>query len=999
MQRDGIEKKSAGGFYRSRIRPALAVFLCAVFVTLGVLPAQAQRLNTSCNVGKAVRSADGSLRLAMIIGIDDYQSISDLHGAVNDANKIISLITSDDGPAFPKENICFLANAEASYENVKDKFEKALVARAVGENGAPADQVLFYYAGHGSQIADDNGDEDTDGLDETLFLHDSLTRVAPGSRERIAQLSDDEFNGMLKRLYEKTPNVTVILDSCHSGSATRDIDARARFVPPDPEMLAKAAKALSETAGEGSPNFAEFSPFSFPNAVFISAARDRESAIERAGEGEFTRALVNVLRKRDGARITYNQLFARVKTEMGTSTRQTPVISGASGNFVFTKDIPYRPEYDWTVLQLIPNGVQISGLPTSDIGEGAEFLIYPGSMTTEESLDPNIVKARMRAVSSPSGNIWNLERVQDFGRGQIEPGDFADLVVPAPDARKLRVRVRPAGEAGGIAGSDAFEAALIAAMHQSLRPADRNKFEFVDEGFEFEIARNNAGKLQIIDHLGRARNIYSASDSLSESLLRNVGFDLSYHLRQINLLAGWKINGGTMIPNHTLQVWLEPIEAPADGALCDPSYKAGKWRQAKPNAPQDIPLCTLYKIMVKLSDDAPVPVNVAGSVLSANGRMDYLPRWSDNEQRPVELWKDESGVGETAEIALFQATPDSLMFEEYIYILGLPAVPAGGQPVPSIPWHLLSTAAGRQGAYHAARAQKEYGTYTILPVRTVANAAFAELTADQITKEVATREYTIKKFDISPYLPDVKEKSALYRVLKVAQGLTEYSKEDGVPYKQHAWCEGSTAKNLAKGIDCSRSIWYAFTRAGLPYNRYASSIPDETRCVSAYDPTKDGYLYTGDMARKAYYMSDNFEDCLAPGKDGKREFKLGDVLVYRDKVKGDGHTVMVIDPEKRIAWGSHGWDGNPRLKHPVTGAVPTADLGVEFQKIKIKQDWERWDRSSMELKACWRHKTFIEERKSPAGRPGLAAICEAALRTDTPYFRESICSELVSAAP
>ena len=30
-------------------------------------------------------------------------------------------------------------------------------------------------------------------------------------------------------------------------------------------------------------------------------------------------------------------------------------------------------------------------------------------------------------------------------------------------------------------------------------------------------------------------------------------------------------------------------------------------------------------------------------------------------------------------------------------------------------------------------------------------------------------------------------------------------------------------------------------------------------------------------------------------------------------VRGDGHVVAVVDPQRRIAWGSHGWDGTPNI--------------------------------------------------------------------------------------
>ena len=115
-------------------------------------------------------------------------------------------------------------------------------------------------------------------------------------------------------------------------------------------------------------------------------------------------------------------------------------------------------------------------------------------------------------------------------------------------------------------------------------------------------------------------------------------------------------------------------------------------------------------------------------------------------------------------------------------------------------------------------------------------------------------------------------------------------------------------------------------------------------------------------------MQDEFESC-----SDDPNLRIGDVLVYRDATRGDGHVVMVIDPEKRIAWGSHGWDGNPRVL-PVE-----ADTGVEYQKIKYKKDprMPRWDRSTMERKACWRYRAFAEEWRAGRSVPGLRALVSA----------------------
>lgn len=47
---------------------------------------------------------------------------------------------------------------------------------------------------------------------------------------------------------------------------------------------------------------------------------------------------------------------------------------------------------------------------------------------------------------------------------------------------------------------------------------------------------------------------------------------------------------------------------------------------------------------------------------------------------------------------------------------------------------------------------------------------------------------------------------------------------------------------------------------------------------------------------------------------------------------------------------------------------------MEYQLIKYKKDWGRWNRRIMARKACWRYWTFAEKAQTSRGRPGLEAL-------------------------
>lgn len=136
------------------------------------------------------------------VAINDYEnSENDLKGCLNDQEKILNL--------FKRYAPIVLSNSEATVDNVK------LVLQAILNASKPGDRVVFHYSGHGTQVPDMNNEE-KDGIDEALYLYDNC-------------LVDDELFNILSQVKDGV-KLLVLLDSCFSGTATKDLNIRNRSV-------------------------------------------------------------------------------------------------------------------------------------------------------------------------------------------------------------------------------------------------------------------------------------------------------------------------------------------------------------------------------------------------------------------------------------------------------------------------------------------------------------------------------------------------------------------------------------------------------------------------------------------------------------------------------------------------------------------------------------------------------------------------------------------------
>ena len=287
---------------------------------------------------------DASGGRALLIGIDDYTTVSPLSGApVNDVKALLPYVR--DRLGFSEDGIRTLLDAEATRANILDAIANWLVP-----SPGPA---LLYFSGHGYQQRDLDGDE-ADGWDETLVPVDVIVErgVAKG------MITDDEIADLLSA--RRNGKMDVVIDACHSGTLTRNVadapDWRLVKSPrlPDggPLLLGGATRGASqeEAAADSAPE--AFMESNNPNLTLWTAVRaDQKALVDAQSSPEFisvfTRRLLSGARDeeadedRDG-RVTARELLAYVRRESTLYCASNP--ANCPGDSGLTPQLSISPD-------------------------------------------------------------------------------------------------------------------------------------------------------------------------------------------------------------------------------------------------------------------------------------------------------------------------------------------------------------------------------------------------------------------------------------------------------------------------------------------------------------------------------------------------------------------------------------------------------------------------------------------------------------------------------
>ncbi|KST62420.1 caspase family protein [Mastigocoleus testarum] len=150
-------------------------------------------------------------KLALLVGINDYTSgIGALRGCVTDVEMQRELLLHRFG--FSPQDILTLTDEQANRENILAAFENHLI-----EQAKPGDVVVFHFSGHGSRVVDPNPIH-PDGINGTMVPIDRFASGTP-TPSRVRDIMGKTLFLLTYAL--QTENITVVLDSCHSGGGTR----------------------------------------------------------------------------------------------------------------------------------------------------------------------------------------------------------------------------------------------------------------------------------------------------------------------------------------------------------------------------------------------------------------------------------------------------------------------------------------------------------------------------------------------------------------------------------------------------------------------------------------------------------------------------------------------------------------------------------------------------------------------------------------------------------
>jgi Caspase domain/Domain of unknown function (DUF4384) len=387
-------------------------------------------------------------KLALLVGINQYpdsKRFRDLSGCVQDVELQKNLLKYRFG--FQESDILTLTNAQATRKGIIEAFDRHLIQQA-----KPGDVVVFHFSGHGSLV------NDPSPIDPNFNFNGTFVPADDSPLEQQGIVNDIMGQTLFLLMYalgKKTENVTVVLDSCHSGAGTRG-EAIVRAAEPSEkasdEEFALQQKLLAQLSLTPEQFQAERNKGVAAGTIVASAKRDQLAADYRFGDfhaGAFTFLLTQYLWQQTG---DVESAIAALQNRIRPLSNQLPLYEVKPGSNNQRKPIyflnPPSTPAEAVILKVENNKATLwmGGVDQNSLdafGEGAVFTPVTAARGQATEIQ----------ITSRQGLL-----AQATIEGSAQPGDFLQESARAiPSEWKLGIGIDPSLSAEGSSVAAALQ--------------------------------------------------------------------------------------------------------------------------------------------------------------------------------------------------------------------------------------------------------------------------------------------------------------------------------------------------------------------------------------------------------------------------------------------------------------------------------------------------------------------------------------------------------------
>lgn len=348
---------------------------------------------------------------ALIIAVGDYQPETGWK-AISSKNDVLLIQSALIAQGFEESKITVILDEKATKNGIITAFENLLNTVQKG------DAVVVHYSGHGQQITDDNGDE-IDGYDEAMVPYDAFAHFKKGVYEGENHIRDDKIGEILTALRQKVGpdgSVMLIMDSCHSGTASRGL-AKTRgtqevFDTGESSTPNPDANESGQFGLEGPVDDGERAPLICFYGASAHELNYETTDAKGNGVGSLSYAFSDAFANASATQ-SYAELFDQIKNRMSVlAPRQTPQAEGDLQNGILGGAITGKKNY-FTVSNVI-NGkiITIHGGSLMGVYEQSEITFYP--LGKEETPENAIATGTVTFVDATTADVELPEMIADF---------------------------------------------------------------------------------------------------------------------------------------------------------------------------------------------------------------------------------------------------------------------------------------------------------------------------------------------------------------------------------------------------------------------------------------------------------------------------------------------------------------------------------------------------------------------------------------------------------